>query len=352
MRLWLAALLSLAACSHSPPTAYSYTPLGPFGSGSDLQLTFNPKPDYDPSWAVDGQSILYTYSPPDEPHDNRCLGLLPAAGGTRLWSFCDDGRTEIDSATSFGASALGTGGSLVYLEAASRLQPLSTRPKPGFDRVTLFLADTAHPLVRRTLATFPTFVDGTRIDWLERLAWTGDSTLVALGDTLAIQINEGSVDTLRFPIAVVTGRITASGAPLQLVAGTLGARDYSMAGSNVLFSTGGVDLYSVPLSGGQATKFATVPPDSLLQLLDFSCQAARCILLTHQFHPIGSDNPGPVPTDGLRSLDLATGAFAGLQYRGDITFGTPRIAPSAGDIVLDVGTSTGHNLHLYKGFLP
>ncbi len=351
MRLWLAALLSLAACSHSPPTAYSYAPLGPFGSGSDVQLTFNPRPDYDPSWAADGRSILYTWSPPVAPHDTRCLGLLPADGGTRLWSFCDDGFTELDSATSFGGAALGAGGALLYLEAASHLEPLSNFPRPGFDRVALFLTDTAHPLVRHTLATFPTFIGSTRIDWLERLSWTGDSSLAALADTITVKINEGSIDTLRYPIAVVTGRITANGATLQLVAGTLDARDYSMAGSNVVFSTGGVDLFTVPLSGGQATKFATVPPDTSLQLLDLSCQTARCILLTTQFRTIGVF-PVLSLTFALRSLDIASGTSAVLEYRGDISFATPRIAPSTGDVVLDVGTSSGHDLHLYKGILP
>ncbi len=350
MRLWIAASLALAACSHSATTAYLTEPSGPSSSGTDVQLTFNPLPDYAPDWSADGASILYDYSPSGEAHDNRCLGLLPAAGGTRLWSFCDDGTTQADSASSFGGVALAADGALLYLEATSHLQVFGTRPVPGFDHVTLYLADTAQPLRRQALASFPMFVGGHRIDWLERLSWSDAATFTALADTMIVRINEGSVDTLRFPFAVVRGTIATNGATLQLVDGTLGATIYSPAGPQLAFSTGGLDIFGVPPTGGTPVKLATVPPDTGQTLLDFSCQAAQCIALTRQFRALGV-NPQVVATEGLMAFELSSGAFHPIEYRGDIKFVSPRLAPNGTDVVIEVNP-VDPDLHLYRGFVP
>ena len=45
------------------------------------------------------------------------MGILPAAGGSRIWQLCDDRAVRADSVTSFTAYALATDGRLLYAEA-------------------------------------------------------------------------------------------------------------------------------------------------------------------------------------------------------------------------------------------
>ncbi len=99
------------ACSHSSPVSVTDPArLGPFGSGTDVQVTFNPGQDYWPAYTEDGGGVLYQYSQPGRFDDDRCIGLLPAAGGTQIWHLCDNRVSQVDSANSFSAYALGMTG--------------------------------------------------------------------------------------------------------------------------------------------------------------------------------------------------------------------------------------------------
>jgi hypothetical protein len=355
MRFWFVASLLLAACDHSAPTAYLYQPLGPYSGGTDLQVTFNPRPDYSPSWTEDGRGILYVYSTDITRHDDRCIGLLPAAGGTRVWSFCDDDqRLVADSATSFGGAALADDGALLYVEAISPLEPSGTHAVFGIARATLWLADTADPRARTMQTAFPTVVDGQRIDWMENIAWTGPATFVALADTLTIKLTDRqTVDTLRWPVAMVRGTTGPAGMQLTVITGTVGARHYALiaGGSTVLFDNGTLDLQQVPVGGGAPITATTIPPDTSRTLLDFSCQATKCLLQTTQFRTIGSI-PLPTLTEGFLSLDLTSGRFTDIKYNYPVNSIAPRLAPTGGDVVMEKDTLGTINLHLYRGFVP
>ena len=63
-RLLPTALLLLLGCGHSDSFIVSQPIVGPFGSGADIQLTFNVEQDYWPAWTQDGRGILYSYVNP------------------------------------------------------------------------------------------------------------------------------------------------------------------------------------------------------------------------------------------------------------------------------------------------
>src|SRR5258708_27498816 len=81
-RVALPVLLAAFACDHpTPPEPGSYGPQGPFSTAIPRRLTFNPGQDLTPAWLPDGSGIIYQFQRLDEPDVDRCLGILPAAGG-------------------------------------------------------------------------------------------------------------------------------------------------------------------------------------------------------------------------------------------------------------------------------
>src|SRR5579862_9420510 len=113
-RTAIAASVMLLACTHSDAFITPGQAVGPFTSGADVQLTLNPDQDYWPTWTADGRGILYSFVDPGSTFLHRCMGLLPAAGGSRLWQWCDNRATQLDSSSSFTAYALSSSGALLY----------------------------------------------------------------------------------------------------------------------------------------------------------------------------------------------------------------------------------------------
>ena len=367
-RHWTAAVLAILtiACGHSEPFDATVPTVGPSGVGPDVRLTFNSNQDYWPTWTADGQGILYAFIPVGSNPEHRCIGLLPAAGGGGKWQLCDDRATQTDSVSSFPAFALSSDGRLLYVQAVARRGPGSTAPA----HVTLFLADTAHPFKRQALLSLPTAIAGMTVGWLSDIVWTGSTTFIALAqDFGAAQHCRGciAIDTLFLPGAVVRGTVSASGATLQLVAGTAGATSYALAenGATIAFTLrDDRRLLKVPATGGAITTVATVTPAGNAQLLGVSCRGSTCIVAADPVTLTAIDG-GPTLaaiTAGpfeLRGVSLTTGAVQVLRTATGI-LATPQISPLSGDVVAQVGgafghiqtfTSSGSDLHLYQGII-
>ncbi|MGH7593231.1 MAG: hypothetical protein ACRELE_05205, partial [Gemmatimonadales bacterium] len=171
-------IVLLASCSHSDAFDNAAPKVGPAGFGGDIQLTFNTDQNYWPIATEDGGGILYAFVDVSQAGGatHRCMGLMPVAGGTRAWQWCDTRAAVGDSSTSFPAFALGSDGRLLYAEAtAPRLFPFEG------PFVTLWLADSATPFRRRALVTLPVTLADSTVSWLADLRWTGPNTFVALG---------------------------------------------------------------------------------------------------------------------------------------------------------------------------
>jgi len=180
VKRWMArslALLTLLACGHSDGfETLQPQSLGPNGAGPDVQLTFNADQDYWPAWTQDGRGILYSFVSPGSTASHRCLGILPAAGGSRIWEMCDNRAVRRDTVSSYTAFALDSTGRLLVVEALSRTGFLSSFPF----HIRLFLTDTAAPYVRTILDTIPVLGDDigstSALSWLSDVAWNNSST--------------------------------------------------------------------------------------------------------------------------------------------------------------------------------
>ena len=361
-------VIVLLGCGHSDAFVVDATAVGPANSGLDVRLTFNADQDYWPIWTEDGQGILYSYVDMVPGSQHRCLGLLPAAGGTRIWQLCDERATQTDSVNSFLAYALGADGRLLYAEAVSRSGARSTAPS----ETTLWLADSAAPFQRRALLTLPTFAGATPVSWLADIRWTGPTTFIALAQdfsALGHCKNCGPLDSIFYGQAVVRGTIAATGATLQVVSGTNGATSYSLAEHGALMVFTLRDdrrLFKVPAAGGTATSVGIVSPNGSAQLLGVSCRGSTCVVAvdpvtlsgaTGNAITFGQLNGGATE---LRGISLTTGVVQVIRTTAALV-ATPQISPVTGDVVAQVGgafghlqtfTSSGSDLHLFQSLVP
>ncbi|MGH7524074.1 MAG: hypothetical protein ACREK8_07205 [Gemmatimonadales bacterium] len=366
-RAAILALLALAGCDHSGPFAGQPLTVGPAGTADPVRLTFNIEQDYWPTWAADGRGILYSFVNPGAT-GHRCVGLLPASGGTRLWEMCDNRFGEQDSVSSFTGYALGSDGRLLYVEAVGDgKQPLTPI------KTTLWLADSSAPFRRTALLTLPTFIAGIGIGWLSDIAWTGPNTFIALAQGFAIEAEPQPpcdfADDSVFANTglVVTGTISSGRAILQAVNGTTGATGYSFAedGASIVFIThGNPYLFKVPAGGGSAV---TVAPASTLpneELFGVSCKGSLCVVANspasfpaHRPAPCHFADPG---VRELSSVSLATGTMQQLTTSNDVMVAS-QISPVTGDVVVQIGGNLGHiqtikqpsngDLYLYRGLV-
>jgi hypothetical protein len=388
-------IVLLLGCSHSDTFAPIVPTVAAPPVSPDVLLTYNADQDYWPIWSEDGQGILYAYVDPGPNVTHRCVGLLPPAGGTRIWSMCHNEIRYNDSVSSFTAYALGSDGRLLYTEAVAPLVPGIPAPSQATpSEITLWLADSAKPFTRTALLTLPTNIGGTAVNWLSDMAWTGSTTFIALGQNFTVfrhcfgtgfpadpacDYSDSVFSTGGAPAgAVIRGTISGDHATLTVVTGTDGATGYSVAenGASIVFTKRNDGaLYKVPASGGVATIVVSYVPSPFrlgYQLLGVSCRGTTCIAATDSvtLSQLEPTTIYPVLRGGsreLRSISLVTGTsssvpgVAGTQvYSGVVS--VPTVSPISGDVVVQVGGAWGHlqtfqgsgpsDLHLLRGLVP
>lgn len=93
---WIASAMTLAlvACGHSEPFVTEDQEItGPFAAGAPLRLTYSPLTDVGIGISADGQWLTYQYER-GTPDRDRCVAILPAAGGQRQAELCAWERGE------------------------------------------------------------------------------------------------------------------------------------------------------------------------------------------------------------------------------------------------------------------
>lgn len=363
-RVMLSAIAMLAACSHSDPIAQSDPEsVGPFSAGSPARLTFSAADDRFANWTDDGEGIFYSFRAPNRTDRDRCLGLLPAEGGTRLFELCEHRLAFADSTDFVASGALSTDGKLLYLQATSR----RNAQLPGVTR--LYLSDTTSRAVRRVLLTMPIALGATSVDWLADMHWTGPDTFIGLAQQFTVvSVGAGAArDTVFVPVAVVRGTVTAQGATLSPIAGTEGASEYSVieGGTALMIRTVGFTLKRLPIQGGVPTT-AIVMPDlsragAFSRVISHSCRDTTCLVL--MFH-LG----GGIENNSLDYYLIQVSTSGGVQRhyaavanpvpsnvnsgRGEISWHAVRMSPTADRAVVSVNNRGNVDLYLFKGLLP
>lgn len=336
----------LAACDHSAaPTTPNYAERGT-GNVAGLGA--------DATWTEDGTGLLFTSVCLTNQTATgslfaAALSVLPAVGGSISWQRCEHAhstRVPPDSLADFWAAALATDGRLLYLESVTDLQGLSHQTGkppptfPGYTEAGLWLADSAAPLSRRRklLSLYRVDTSGLKsipddqVDWLLNLAWTGPQTFVALGANLSSRL--GSYQPR--PLRVVRGTIGASTTSLAAIAGTDGARAYSLAEGNAIIAFLGDSgrIERVPIDGGAAAVVATVPTLVGRTVMDISCKEELCLVLSQE---LGASNSTQSTFWNL-SLTTRELTVIGTSSRA---YSTAKISPGSNTVLASGSLLTG-----------
>ncbi|MBA2291535.1 MAG: PD40 domain-containing protein [Gemmatimonadales bacterium] len=337
-----------AGCGHTEPASFVPPPPdGTFNATSPVRLTYNPAMDVAASFSDDGKFIVYTYSVAGRRDRDRCLGIIPSGGGTRLFERCETRLAYNDSSDTFTSAALAADGRLLYLRATSRI---ATQVPSG---TGLYLAP-APDAPGQLLLTLPVAVGGQTATWLADIRWSGPSGFTALAQQITVVPTCpgcGARDTVFVPLFVARGTINAGAATLQAIAGTEGAISYALSsdGTQMLLARGGTTLELLPASGGTATTVATIPIGTPTdRITGLGCARDLCIVST-MFGRVPPAAPG-------LSYALYSGAFTGgpltQRAQSDAAIWTrPRLSPSSTDILVQAELGAARDLYLFRGLL-
>ncbi|HET7024268.1 MAG TPA: hypothetical protein VFI39_03580 [Gemmatimonadales bacterium] len=212
-----AALIVALGCAHTDPGAPNDPPAtGAFDPAPPLRLTLNPGQDHWPVWAPDGRSIWYVYEDLDRADRDQCLGRLPAAGGTRIVSACQDTPPAATDSLDVALSPAVRGGRIAWVRVTS---PIGAVLPDGGDVVVAPIGD---PASATSVRHFPYVApSGVFENFGVDLQWLDDSTLAYV----AVQMGYNSIshDTTIAGQEVDLIHLAAAGPTVSVVGGTTGA---------------------------------------------------------------------------------------------------------------------------------
>lgn len=238
----LALLLAVTACDHSAPfTSPDTGSDGPLQPGSVTRLTYGGSAGA-PAWTPDGSEIVYSFVDLARPDDDRCLGVLPRAGGTMRRVICHATPQSTDTLDQLSRPAVSVESGLAFLHYSRRLGANDDRTR------ALLHAPWSDPLAATVIRTLPFPLASTElalsvsdVEWLaaDRLAFLANASLIAAecpacpgeaveaGRRIVIAQLGGSVPTF--------SEVALPGNPTSLAAGSGGALYYTLAGDGRVY---------------------------------------------------------------------------------------------------------------------
>jgi hypothetical protein len=339
------AILS-SGCDHSAPYDVPDYGGGPrFGPGGSLDGVTGAA-----SWTGDGAGVLYVgkcFLPETVlgTHPAPALIVLPT-NGDRAWEMCERDLSLVfanDSSETYWAASLAADGRLLYEESVSPPGGPGFTIFPAFTHAAVWLTDSAYPATHRKVLELyhdsagAATVPGNVVDWLLDVRWANATTFVGMGANLPDRLGVYSPH----PIALIRGMIGKSSASMDTIAGTGGARAYSLAegGRTVLFARDPLTIERVPVDGGVPVAVSTLPAANGRTLADISCNPQICLLVTWETAPSG----------GVQStywtLSLSTGTVTPLQTVSG-TIAAARISPRSKAVLVEAGAGWSVNSSL------
>ncbi len=333
----LALLLLVAACDHGAPfTPTVPTEPGPFAPGVTARLTFNGADDRTASWLPDGSAFIYSSEELESPDDHdRCLRVMPAAGGSVIRSICEKRPGHQDSTDVFQSAAVSPGGRLLYLRAVSRI---GNQKSP---RMELALGTLETPVPATALTPVPYFASSGKTHGLiASPAWLDDDHFVYLAQYLWYQGSTFMPDTFSTGLEIVHGTVSGEGATLTVVPGTEEASSVAVGDQpGTVIATFGGDsrVYRVDLSTGARTEIwdfgaAGIARDAHLAAGKLVAIVGRSVL--YQFEDahemfVQRDEGGD-----LHVVDLGSGETRVFAYV-ETLFRRPALSPDGSRVVVE-----------------
>lgn len=348
----LAIALYLAACTHSEPfPPGSVDNPGPLDGTAPVRLTLDAGVDQYPAWLANGSGLLYSYEVSGAPDHDRCLGLLPPAGGIRRVEQCATGDILHDSTNALLSSAGGAGGRVAWVDVVG-LRTLAGAQGGGIRVGRLGQSDA------KLVQPLPYFAPGgLRHTMATHLAWLGDSAVMYLGTEMLYfaACSTCKLDTVPVGREIMLLKVNRDPASLEIVPGTFEATSLSLApDATTLYFTilGDSVIYRRDLASGAVS----VAHDfgSLGIVRDVSATATSlAAVVGGQVAFISHPQYGPLQMDfggTLYHISLTTGTATPLSLPNLLTR-HPAIAPDGSGVAVEVTSSLqpgSPDLYLYS----
>ena len=322
----------LAACAHDAPLRPgAYPPGVPSGTGSLVRLTFNPGADLSPVWLPDGSGFLYTAERADRSDRDRCLALLPPAGGSIGRQICDRTPAADDSVNAYGSPAVAGDGRMAWVRASAPLDvgwPLTPRYHE------LVVGTLAHPEQASVRQSLPyAGPSGRGHEAITQIRWVAESVLVYVAQHVAYitPCPRCPVDTLPSGLELVRFDFSGPVPVLTMLPGSDQASSVAVAAPDTLYFTvnGDSRVFSLAVSTGSIAVihdfgFAGIARD--VQVAGRRLVAIVGGNVTYYIDPAA----GTIQQDGggaLILVDRNTGTETPLGP-GGLFFRHPALAPS------------------------
>lgn len=328
--LLVCAAVALLGCSHEQPFETPDTGSGvPFLPGAPVRLTYNPGKDLRPAWAADGTTLFYAWEQIGQPDRDRCLGELPASGGSRLRVICDLDPAYADSVDLFDTPSPSFDGRLLYTRSTS----VAGSVTPGVGGI--FLGPLDDPLAGSELGSLPYTIPGGRTHGgITTPRWASATRLFYVGQSVvyARQSTSLPLDTLIGGLEIVELDVAGPQPSRTVVPGTYGASSVALNDArDTLYFTINNDsrVYRRAIAGGAVTIAHDFGSGGIAR--DITILGNRLVAVVGgEILYLDDPNLGPLQLDGggpLVSVNLDTGDEAVLPTDVPLIFRHPEFAP-------------------------
>jgi len=334
-RLWVMAL-TLAACDHSSPAEIDPPPPAPpISTQPPVRLTFNRADDRTPAWLPDGSGIVYSSERQDRSDRDRCLFVLPAAGGTIAAQHCPLNPIHDDSTDLMESPAVNSDGRVFYHRVISWIG----QQKLG--DASLVIAPMNDPVSATTLTLVPYLApNGRTHSSIRTPQWIGQDTVVYLAELLFYEGSTFFPDTFYTGLDVALYDLSGEAPRVEVIPGTDYASGVGVSedGQAIYYTLGGDSrVFQRVLSSGAVTTLYDFGPGNIVrdpQVWGNQLLAVVGGSVLYRFE----DAHGYVQRDeggDLVSVNLADGATR-VTVGDSVLFRHPRISPGGSAVVVEV----------------
>jgi hypothetical protein len=307
-----------SACGHQDAFPPGEVPIsGPRSSIPPVRLTYSAGEDLAPAWEADGSGLFYSFQREASGSTDRCLGRLPAAGGTRTSEKCILAGPDLDSLDALGPVSAFSGNRAAWVDARS----LQGRVAPDRESIRVGLpasVDTGAP-VRSLPYPAPSgqlHVTATNLGWLDR------DLLVYIGaDRFFVRPCMGcKLDTVLISREAVLLDLSTSPAGLHMIPNTSGISSLfpSADGLSIYYTRAGdTRVFQQVLSSGAETVVHDFGADGIARDVNVRGNVLTAVVG-------GKVSYGVDPLLGPRQVDSG-----GVLFRVDLTDGSELAFPLA-----------------------
>jgi hypothetical protein len=237
--------------------------LPPISSNRPVRLTFNRADDRTPSWLPDGSGIIYSSERQDRSDGDRCLAVLPAAGGTISDTYCQLDPIHDDSTDLMESPAQHADGRLFY----HRIISWVGQQKLG--AAALVLASREAPLQAALLQPVPYTAPNGRLHASIRTPqWIGRDSLLYLAEQLFYEGSTFFPDTFYTGLDAAILDLSGASPRVEVIPGTDYASGVALGEDDqtIYYTLGGDSrVYQRLLSTGEVATLYDFGPGTIVR---------------------------------------------------------------------------------------